>query len=105
MKTVRCLRRVLAPGLRWHPYARENATNRTPDSRALGESRCSTREIQNHLNRVSGPLLDWIDLPVEVPAVKFRDITGTHNGESTAQTRERVVAREWREERGGGERG
>lgn len=68
------------------------AMNPTPDGRAPGESRCSPREIQNYLNRVSGPLLDRIDLHVEVPAVNFRDITSTHNGESSAQIRERVMA-------------
>ena len=38
--------------------------------------RSSPREIQNYLGRISGPLLDRIDLHVEVPQVKFREITG-----------------------------
>jgi magnesium chelatase family protein len=37
-----------------------------------GESKSSPREIQNYLGRISGPLLDRIDLHVEVPQVKFR---------------------------------
>ena len=49
------------------------AMNPTPDGKVPGESRCSPREIQNYLNRISGPLLDRIDIHVEVPAVKFRD--------------------------------
>ena len=57
-----------------------------------GESRCSPREIQSYLNRISGPLLDRIDLHVEVPAVKFREITAEHTGEPSATIRERVVA-------------
>jgi len=57
-----------------------------------GESRCSPREIQNYLNRISGPLLDRIDIHVEVPAVKFREITAERTGETSAQIRERVVA-------------
>ena len=57
-----------------------------------GESRCSPREIQNYLNRVSGPLLDRIDIHVEVPAVKFREIASERTGETSAQIRERVVA-------------
>ena len=57
-----------------------------------GESRSSPREIQNYLGRISGPLLDRIDIHVEVPQVKFRDITSEHNGESSAQIRERVIA-------------
>src|SRR5438876_8361307 len=44
------------------------AMNPTPDGRMPGESRFSPREIQNYLNRVSGPLLDRIDIHVEVPA-------------------------------------
>ena len=56
------------------------------------ESRCTPREIQNYLGRISGPLLDRIDLHVEVPAVKFRDITSERVGETSAQIRERVVA-------------
>src|SRR5262245_43417123 len=57
-----------------------------------GESRCSPREIQTYLNRVSGPLLDRIDIHVEVPAVKFREITSERTGETSVQIRERVVA-------------
>jgi magnesium chelatase family protein len=68
------------------------AMNPTPDGRMPGESRCSPREIQNYLNRVSGPLLDRIDLHVEVPAVKFRDIAAERTGELSAQIRERVIA-------------
>ena len=68
------------------------AMNPTPDGKMLGESRSSPREIQNYLGRISGPLLDRIDLHVEVPAVKFREITSAQTGESSAQIRERVVA-------------
>jgi magnesium chelatase family protein len=56
------------------------------------ESRSSPREIQNYLGRISGPLLDRIDLHVEVPAVPFREITSERNGEASAEIRERVVA-------------
>jgi magnesium chelatase family protein len=68
------------------------AMNPTPDGKMPGESKCSPREIQNYLGRISGPLLDRIDLHIEVPAVKFRDITADRTGESSAQIRERVVA-------------
>jgi len=57
-----------------------------------GESKSSPREIQNYLGRISGPLLDRIDLHIEVPAVKFREISAERTGESSAQIRERVVA-------------
>ena len=57
-----------------------------------GESKSSPREIQNYLGRISGPLLDRIDLHVEVPQVKFREISDGKPGETSAQIRERVVA-------------
>ena len=56
------------------------------------ESRSSPREIQNYLSRISGPLLDRIDLHIEVPPVKFREITSEQAGEPSAQIRERVIA-------------
>jgi magnesium chelatase family protein len=68
------------------------AMNPTPDGKMPGESKSSAREIQNYLGRISGPLLDRIDLHVEVPAVKFRDMSTERTGETSAQIRERVVA-------------
>jgi len=68
------------------------AMNPTPDGKMPGESRSTPREIQNYLGRISGPLLDRIDLHIEVPSVKFREITSEHNGESSADIRARVVA-------------
>jgi magnesium chelatase family protein len=68
------------------------AMNPTPDGKMPHESKSSPREIQNYLGRVSGPLLDRIDLHVEVPQVKFREISGERAGESSAQIRDRVVA-------------
>src|SRR5256714_12674299 len=68
------------------------AMNPTPDGKMPGESRSSPREIQNYLGRISGPLLDRIDLHIEVPPVKFRDITSEATGEPSATIRERVIA-------------
>ena len=68
------------------------AMNPTPDGKMPHESKSSPREIQNYLGRISGPLLDRIDLHVEVPAVKFREMTGDKVGETSAQIRERVIA-------------
>jgi magnesium chelatase family protein len=56
------------------------------------ESRSSPREIQNYLGRISGPLLDRIDLHIEVPQVKFREMSAAQTGETSAQIRERVIA-------------
>jgi magnesium chelatase family protein len=68
------------------------AMNPTPDGKMPGESRCSPREIQNYLGRISGPLLDRIDLHIEVPQVQFREITSERTGEDSARIRDRVVA-------------
>ena len=74
------------------------AMNPTPDGKMPGESRSTPREIQNYLGRISGPLLDRIDLHIEVPAVKFRDIASEQTGETSAQIRERVVAARQRQQ-------
>ena len=56
-----------------------------------GESQCTPREIRNYLGRVSGPLLDRIDLHLEVPAVKFQEISSEGSGEPSSEIRARVV--------------
>ncbi len=75
------------------------AMNPTPDGKMPGESRSTPREIQNYLGRVSGPLLDRIDLHIEVPPVKFREISSETAGEMSAQIRERVVAARARQQK------
>ena len=67
------------------------AMNPTPDGKMPHESKSSPREIQSYLGRISGPLLDRIDLHIEVPQVKFRDMTGEPSGETSAQIRGRVI--------------
>ncbi|MGC9943002.1 MAG: ATP-binding protein, partial [Verrucomicrobiota bacterium] len=64
----------------------------TPDGKMPGESRSSPREIQSYLGKISGPLLDRIDLHIEVPQVKFREMSSAPPGECSAQIRERVIA-------------
>jgi len=68
------------------------AMNPAPDGKMPAESRCSPREIQSYLGRISGPLLDRIDLHIEVPQVQFREIASERSGESSEQIRARVVA-------------
>ncbi len=68
------------------------AMNPRPDGKMPHESKNSPREIQSYLNRVSGPLLDRIDIHIEVPAVKFREMSAAKLGEPSAAIRERVVA-------------
>jgi magnesium chelatase family protein len=67
------------------------AMNPSPDGKMPHESQCSSREIQNYLGRISGPLLDRIDLHIEVPAVRFDQMTGGQPGELSARIRERVI--------------
>ena len=67
------------------------AMNPTPDGKMPGESRSSPRAIQHYLGRVSGPLLDRIDIHVEVPALKFAELSSIPTGESSAQIRSRVI--------------
>jgi magnesium chelatase family protein len=74
------------------------AMNPTPDGKMPGESKSSPREIQNYLGRISGPLLDRIDLHIEVPPVKFREIAGDRTGETSAEIRGRVVAARQRQQ-------
>lgn len=74
------------------------AMNPTPDGKMPGESRSSPREIQNYLGRVSGPLLDRIDLHIEVPPVKFREISSERTGEMSSQIRDRVIAARQRQQ-------
>ncbi|MFZ9853849.1 MAG: YifB family Mg chelatase-like AAA ATPase [Limisphaerales bacterium] len=68
------------------------AMNPTPDGKMPKESRSSPREIQSYLGRISGPLLDRIDLHVEVPSVPFADLSQAAPGESSATVRARVIA-------------
>ncbi len=46
--------------------------------------------IERYRSRVSGPLLDRIDIHIEVPAVRYRDLVDKSRGESSAAIRERV---------------
>ncbi len=55
------------------------------------DCRCSPFDIQRYHSRLSGPLLDRIDSHVDVPAVKYQELTRGAPGESSASVRERVV--------------
>ena len=66
--------------------------------------RCSEREIRRYLGRISGPLLDRIDIQLEISAVPVREITAPVEEESSAAIRLRVQrARERQRERYGQE--
>lgn len=70
------------------------------------ECTCGPGIVQKYLNKVSGPLLDRIDLHVEVTPVAFSELSNQQNGEDSATIRERVIkAREIQATRYNGENG
>lgn len=61
---------------------------------------CTPSQIQHYMNKISGPLMDRIDIQIEVESVPFEDIANAPKGESSATIRERVIkAREIQIER------
>ncbi|HLH18435.1 MAG TPA: ATP-binding protein, partial [Bryobacteraceae bacterium] len=59
---------------------------------ATRECRCTPAQVQQYLNKISGPLLDRIDIHVEVPAVPFKELRGDSVATSSAEIRARVEA-------------
>lgn len=51
---------------------------------------CPSPSIQRYLAKVSGPLLDRIDIHIEVPAIKFKELSSDRKGETSAVIRDRV---------------
>ena len=54
--------------------------------------RCGPIAVERYLSRVSGPLLDRIDIHLSVPAVAYQDLAAKHSGELSVAIRERVEA-------------
>ena len=54
------------------------------------ECRCSPNQVQRYRSRLSGPLLDRIDIHIEVPAIEMNELTSTAEGEGSATIRDRV---------------
>ena len=54
------------------------------------DCKCSPNQIQNYVSRISGPLLDRIDIQVEVPAVKYAELANETTGEPSAHVQGRV---------------
>jgi len=52
--------------------------------------RCSSRQIRHYRSRISGPLLDRIDIHLEVPSLSHRDIVGKTEGETSPEIRRRI---------------
>lgn len=57
----------------------------------MARCRCTPYEVKRYLGRISGPILDRIDICVEAAPLKFQDIAGRPAGEGSAQIRERVM--------------
>ncbi len=61
---------------------------------------CTPQEIRRYLSRISGPLLDRIDIQVEMPSLSFEELAKKPTGETSAKIRERInKARAFAEER------
>ncbi|MDO9288646.1 MAG: YifB family Mg chelatase-like AAA ATPase [Thermodesulfovibrionales bacterium] len=62
----------------------------------LGDSRhqctCTTGQIHRYRHKVSGPLLDRIDIHIEVPAVAYKELSTEYSGEKSADIMHRVIA-------------
>ena len=54
------------------------------------ECSCSPIQIQKYRTKISGPLLDRIDIHIEVPTVKYRELSSETGGEASSTIRERV---------------
>ena len=56
------------------------------------ECRCTYPQIHRYRSKISGPLMDRIDIHVEVPAVPYKDLVGEPNAESSENIRARVAS-------------
>lgn len=62
--------------------------------------KCSPVQLENYRRKISGPLLDRIDIQVDVPSVEYKELSSNTLGESSADVRARVVkAREIQKQR------
>jgi len=52
--------------------------------------RCTPQQVRQYQGRISGPLLDRIDIHVEVPAVRYRDLAARETGEPSAAIKTRI---------------
>ena len=55
------------------------------------ECHCTPNQIERYMSRISGPLLDRIDIQIEVPAVPFRELRHDRSGPSSAEVRTQVL--------------
>jgi magnesium chelatase family protein len=57
-----------------------------------GRCRCTPDQVARYRSKISGPLLDRIDIQIEVPTLREEELTSVSRGESSAKVRERVEA-------------
>lgn len=57
----------------------------------MRDCHCSPAQIQRYVSKISGPLLDRIDIHIEVPAVKYKELRAADDIETSARVRERVM--------------
>jgi magnesium chelatase family protein len=80
------------------PEEQKSCLRKAPESPGSGgfgdaeRGRATQTAIRKYLNKISGPLLDRIDIHVEVPAVKHETLLRPHAAESSADIRARVLA-------------
>ena len=55
------------------------------------ECHCTPLQIQRYVSKISGPLLDRIDIHIDMPAVKYRDLREAPDAEGSDVIRERVI--------------
>jgi magnesium chelatase family protein len=55
------------------------------------ECKCTPVQIQRYVSKISGPLLDRIDIHIDVPAVKFKELASDTPSESSSEIRQRVI--------------
>ena len=61
------------------------------------ECQCTVPQVERYMSKISGPLLDRIDIHLEVPAVPFRELSASRTGTSSSQMREAVLVAKQRQ--------
>jgi len=56
------------------------------------ECHCTIPQVERYMAKISGPLLDRIDIHIEVPAVPFKELSGPRDGTTSAAMREQVMS-------------
>ncbi len=58
----------------------------------MGKCTCTTPQIQKYQSKISGPLLDRIDIQIEMPRLEYKELSSKKSGETSAAVRKRVEA-------------